>query len=64
MKEYSDEYVERIEAAAQDLMNAAELAISIIDKTRIALVNPDIAQKKLEDALQRYNGISLDFDNS
>ncbi|MGB2264138.1 MAG: hypothetical protein ACPH3C_03050 [Glaciecola sp.] len=60
---YSDEYVQRLEDAAERLMFAAEQAVSIIDKTRLALVNPDVAQKSLDDALDQYHGVGRDFDN-
>lgn len=60
---YSNEYVEALEKLARDMAGALEEAVSIIDDSRIALVNPKKAEKSVNEALDRYYLVNRDYSN-
>jgi len=61
--EYSEEYVQALEKVAQQMVGALEEAASIIDESKMALVNPKHAEKSMNTALERYHAINRDFAN-
>jgi len=63
-KHYGNEYVENLEKVAFDMAGAIEDAVSIIDDTRIALVNPVVAIRKLYCAIDKYHLMNRDYDGT